>query len=237
MIRSSIAKARIPSRVKMNSVNSSNVNAVGYDNKQQKMYIEFRNGAVYMYDNVNNRDYNMMLIASSKGKWFWSNIRQKVGKYPYTLIRKPKKITAKKGYMIRKSGLRRGFIRRRGVDFDKAVDELERVLMILRNVVEEGEELDNDLSRWNKANERERERLANEIEYWLNTNGDEETWYGYYADVKDEYTEEAVYLDSRELDRVDDLLKEYDEMFGALIYYFNEFMEGRYSDEIADYID
>jgi hypothetical protein len=75
--------ATVPTLV---SVESSNVEAVGYDSKKGYLYIQFlpsekgQRSTVYRYSNVQEQIYNRFLRAPSKGMFVWANIRDK---YPY----------------------------------------------------------------------------------------------------------------------------------------------------------
>jgi len=75
--------ATVPSLV---SVESSNVEAVGYDSKNRYLYIKFlpseenQRGSVYRYSGVKEQIFNRLLRAASKGMFVWAHIRDK---YPY----------------------------------------------------------------------------------------------------------------------------------------------------------
>ena len=56
-------------------VTSSNLYAVGYDETDGTLQVEFHNGSIYEYYNVPDSDYQGLLDASSKGKYFYANIR------------------------------------------------------------------------------------------------------------------------------------------------------------------
>lgn len=60
-----------------NYVTSSNIRSVGYDTDNQILEIEFNSGAVYRYSNVPNSEYEGMMNADSKGKYFHSNIKER----------------------------------------------------------------------------------------------------------------------------------------------------------------
>lgn len=72
--------ATVPALV---SVESSNVQAIGYDPKRKYLYIQFlpsentKWGEVYRYFNVPEQIYNRFLKAPSKGIFVWANIRDK----------------------------------------------------------------------------------------------------------------------------------------------------------------
>ena len=48
-------------------VQSSNVKTVGFDPKTNTLEIEFHDGAIYQYDDVNFGEYNRLLNAGSIG--------------------------------------------------------------------------------------------------------------------------------------------------------------------------
>lgn len=60
-------------------VNSSNLAAVGWEEGEQgsevgQMQVEFRNGAVYAYEDVPRSEYENLLGASSPGRYFNQNV-------------------------------------------------------------------------------------------------------------------------------------------------------------------
>lgn len=58
-------------------VNSSNLAEVAYSPKDEIMQIIFNNGNLYEYYNVPESTYQGLVNASSHGKYFWKNIRDK----------------------------------------------------------------------------------------------------------------------------------------------------------------
>ena len=64
----------------LQSVNSSNIAAVGYDASSQTLTIEFRSGGTYEFYDVPEGVYVAFLKASSHGRYFQSEIR---GRYRY----------------------------------------------------------------------------------------------------------------------------------------------------------
>ena len=82
------SKVSLPKRVEMLPVESSNIHSVGWDYKRKRMYIKFLNGYVYQYENVESDEFREIRQASSKGKWFWANMRQRPDKYPYKRLSK-----------------------------------------------------------------------------------------------------------------------------------------------------
>lgn len=61
--------------MKRESVSSSNLAAVGYDEKEQVLEIEFNHGGVYQYFDVPKEEYEALMNASSHGEYFSANIR------------------------------------------------------------------------------------------------------------------------------------------------------------------
>lgn len=62
---------------------SSNVASIGYDPDTSTLEIEFNNGAIYQYFDVNENVYNELLNASSVGGYLASNIK---GKYRFSRV-------------------------------------------------------------------------------------------------------------------------------------------------------
>ncbi|MGI0027090.1 MAG: KTSC domain-containing protein [Nitrosopumilaceae archaeon] len=59
------------------SVESSNLSSVGYDFEMRVLEIEFHGGGIYQYSNVTESDYNGLMNAESKGKYFAQHIKNK----------------------------------------------------------------------------------------------------------------------------------------------------------------
>jgi hypothetical protein len=72
-----------PGNIPMQPVTSSNLDSVGYDYLSGTLYVSFKSGSMYSYDNVEKDVYNNLLEASSKGSYFYWNIRMS---YNYTKI-------------------------------------------------------------------------------------------------------------------------------------------------------
>ena len=68
--------------MKMISVISSNVVAVGYKDQNQELFVTFKNGS-YVYTEVPKAEFEGLLNASSKGKYIHQYIK---GYYPYSRI-------------------------------------------------------------------------------------------------------------------------------------------------------
>jgi len=56
-------------------VSSSNIKSVGYDEPNQILEIEFKQGAVYQYKPVNVVIFNSLMTASSIGSYFAKEIK------------------------------------------------------------------------------------------------------------------------------------------------------------------
>ncbi len=64
----------------MVNVNSSNIQAIGYDDEEEVLAIEFHSGMLYHYSGVSQTTFEELRDASSVGRYFNTNIR---GDYPY----------------------------------------------------------------------------------------------------------------------------------------------------------
>jgi len=69
--------AAIVSRIKRTPVESTALASVGYSKKLRALEIEFRNGAIYRYLEVEPAVYEALLQASSKARFYDQNIRHK----------------------------------------------------------------------------------------------------------------------------------------------------------------
>jgi hypothetical protein len=56
-------------------VTSTDICAVGYDPDSQTLEVEFKTGSVYNYSGVPTSEYDGLINADSKGKYFHANIR------------------------------------------------------------------------------------------------------------------------------------------------------------------
>lgn len=59
----------------MHPVASSNLSDVGYDNASKTLYIRFRRGGTYAYDNVPESVYTGLMGAASKGEYHAAYIK------------------------------------------------------------------------------------------------------------------------------------------------------------------
>lgn len=57
------------------SVESSNIESVGHDETTDTLEVEFKSGAVYVYDNVPRAVFDGLISASSVGRYFNSYVR------------------------------------------------------------------------------------------------------------------------------------------------------------------
>lgn len=67
--------------MQMTPVVSSNVDSIGYEN--ETLYVRFKNGSLYLYENVPSYQYDALMSASSKGSYLAQNIK---GHYSYARI-------------------------------------------------------------------------------------------------------------------------------------------------------
>ena len=58
-------------------VGSSSLSSVGYDEDNQILEVEFTNLSVYSYSGVPLAEYESLMSADSKGKYFNANIRDR----------------------------------------------------------------------------------------------------------------------------------------------------------------
>jgi hypothetical protein len=61
--------------VDMQFVDSTNLEAIGYDDATRELYIRFKNGTTYIYPDVPRDTYDQLSRADSKGSYFNRNIR------------------------------------------------------------------------------------------------------------------------------------------------------------------
>lgn len=67
----------IVSRIKREPVQSTALAAVGYSKRLHALEIEFRNGAIYRYLNVDPAIYHQLMMAPSKTRYYDEKIRRK----------------------------------------------------------------------------------------------------------------------------------------------------------------
>jgi len=56
-------------------VSSSTINSIGYDPDSRGLEIEFTRGAVYVYHEVPQHEYENLMVSESIGRYFNANIR------------------------------------------------------------------------------------------------------------------------------------------------------------------
>jgi hypothetical protein len=64
----------------MQSVNSSNIAAVGYDAENITVYVQFMNGSIYAYKGVPEHEFENLRAAPSVGSYLNRNYKNV---YPY----------------------------------------------------------------------------------------------------------------------------------------------------------
>ena len=64
-------------------VKSSNLKSIGYDQSSNILEIEFLSGGIYQYFKVPNQVYLALMKATSKGSYFYRNIKEQ---YNYNRI-------------------------------------------------------------------------------------------------------------------------------------------------------
>ena len=68
--------------IKFESVQSSNILSVGYDNSTKSLYVNYKSG-IYKYDNVESSVYENLMSSDSKGRFMNENIK---GRYNYSRL-------------------------------------------------------------------------------------------------------------------------------------------------------
>lgn len=61
-------------------VDSTNLEWISYDEDEEKLYVQFRSGGLYEYDNVPQKVFDGLLKAGSKGRYHAVKIKWQ---YPY----------------------------------------------------------------------------------------------------------------------------------------------------------
>ena len=74
------------SAMKMRTVKSSQMIAVGYHPDSRTLAILFDEETEYRYANVDQETYDAMIAAKSVGSFFYRNIKNSPGRYPYTKV-------------------------------------------------------------------------------------------------------------------------------------------------------
>lgn len=78
-------------KIALDSIKSSQIEAVGYDAESQTLAIQFKGkgdalGSVYHYNNFTADDWQAFRDAESIGSYFYKNIKPFKDKYPYVRI-------------------------------------------------------------------------------------------------------------------------------------------------------
>lgn len=72
--------------IKLYEIDSSNISAIGYDDEQMKLYVEFLSGELYEYMNVPIDVWNGLKNAESRGSFLHFFIKINESAYPYRKI-------------------------------------------------------------------------------------------------------------------------------------------------------
>lgn len=73
--------------VPWNPVKSSNIQALAYDLTSKKMYVRFKSGAEYFYENVPADIFHAIETSRSVGGKFSELVRSKPDEFPYTKLK------------------------------------------------------------------------------------------------------------------------------------------------------
>lgn len=65
----------VPANLHWDEVDSSNIKRIGHDEENKIVYVEFKDGGQYAYDDVDTTLFNRFLTAPSAGKFFHANIK------------------------------------------------------------------------------------------------------------------------------------------------------------------
>lgn len=79
--------------IELTRVESSQIHAIGYDEAQRTLAIQFKNkngvGSLYHYENVPPEMHQEFMAADSKGRFFQQKIKPATEQYPFTKIPPP----------------------------------------------------------------------------------------------------------------------------------------------------
>jgi ATP-dependent DNA helicase RecG len=56
---------------------SSHIRSIGYDPNEKRLEVEFHDGGVYSYHNVDEREHHSLMHAASIGKHFHTHIKHR----------------------------------------------------------------------------------------------------------------------------------------------------------------
>lgn len=63
--------------MQLNTVQSTNIMAEGYDPTTKELHIKFKSGGIYSYENVSEQVYSLFKQSPSKGSAFFNLIKGK----------------------------------------------------------------------------------------------------------------------------------------------------------------
>lgn len=69
--------AKLPHMI---SVTSYNIKAIGYDDDNFELHVQFKNGGHYVHRSVGKDAFKVFLLAPSPGRWYAEHVR---GKYAF----------------------------------------------------------------------------------------------------------------------------------------------------------
>lgn len=73
--------------ISMNTCNSSNIIAFGYDPKKKALWVVFHNHNIYKYRGISQEQFEDLRLADSKGKWVNANlVKPKVDFDKYEIV-------------------------------------------------------------------------------------------------------------------------------------------------------
>jgi hypothetical protein len=72
--------------IPLNPVTSSNIKAMGHDVPSATMRVQFSNGGLYDYRNVDAAKYNSIISAESVGKAFISQVKSQAKLHPFEKV-------------------------------------------------------------------------------------------------------------------------------------------------------
>ncbi len=61
----------------LDNIKSSLINTISYNSNNLELFVAFKQGGAYIYSNVPEDLVNKFMTASSYGKFFWTNIRDR----------------------------------------------------------------------------------------------------------------------------------------------------------------
>jgi hypothetical protein len=68
------------------TVRSSNIRAIGYNEEDEILEIQFNKGGIYQYTGVPKELFKMLMDSGSKGKFFHKHIRPKQNLFKYKKV-------------------------------------------------------------------------------------------------------------------------------------------------------